>query len=310
MYRAVLLLFAMCFPYMAAPPTRPAQRIRVPVWVDGTPVESIGVKDFNARLAGKALKVLDVKGPADDLIVLAVVDLTGDLAYVTPAKSALETAVKKLGPRAWVGLLRAQDGLRVLVDPTADREALAQAIESVPVSGKAGLLDTVETAARIADGILAKSNVRVAVLYITDSDIENYREDYTNPVINSSDSRDLSRRFPEVLVHEKISKLEASLAGRQSPLFVVQLRYFGNRLNEAYRNGLERLARVTGGAGVFCRSDAEIPGAVDHVMGLISSYYSVTVALPERRADTLQLQLEHGGGRTLNYRARFVLKGR
>lgn len=293
---------------LAAPGAR--EHIRVPVWVNGEPVESMGAKDLSARLGGSVSKVLAVRGPEDDLIVMAVLDLTGDVAYVEPAKEALVAGVRKLGPRAWVGLLRAQDGLRVLVDPTADRETVAQAVAAVPASGKAGLLDTVETAARIGDAMLARSNVRLAVLYLTDSDIQNYRDDYTNPVINRSDPRDLSRRFPEALVQEKISRLEASLAGRQTPLFIVHLRYYGNRLNEAYRDGLKRLAEVTGGAGIFCRSDTEIPGAVARALEAIAGSYSVTVALPERSPDTLQVQLEHGGGRTLNYRTRFVLKGR
>lgn len=295
---------------LLAPPGAKHQ-IRVPVWVGGEPVESLGVKDLTVRLGDAPSKVLDVRGPGDDLIIMAVLDFTGDVAYVEPAKEALIAGVRRLGPRAWVGLLRAQDGLRVLVDPTADREAVAQAVAAVPASGKAGLLDTVEMAAQIGDALLARSHVRLALLYLTDSDIENYRDDYTNPVINRSDSGDLSRRFPEALVQEKISRLEASLAGRQSPLFIVHLRYYGNRLNEAYRDGLKRLAEVTGGMGIFCRSDAEIPGAVEQALEAITGSYSVTVALPERqRQDTLQVQLEHGGGRSLNYRTRFVLKGR
>lgn len=309
MRRAVLLLLLLAVPHLAAQPRPRARQIRVPVWVDGTPVvDSAGIKDFTARLGGASSRVLSVEGPADDLIVMVVLDVTGDLAYVTPAKEALVSAARELAPNAWVALLRAQDGLRVLLDPTADRDALARAVESVPVSGKAGLLDTVENAELVADSVLAKAGVRLAVLYISDSDIENYREDFTNPVINRSDSRDLSRRFPEVLVQEKISKLEAALAGRQTPLFIVHLRYYGNRLNEAYRSGLARLAQVTGGAGTFCRSDAEIPNAVAGAIRSIASYYSLTVAVPERRADTLQVQIEHGGGRTLNYRTRFVLK--
>ena len=42
---------------------------------------------------------------------------------------------------------------------------------------------------------MRKSPVRVSVLYITDRNIYNYREDYTNPVINGSDPHDLSRVF-------------------------------------------------------------------------------------------------------------------
>ena len=52
--------------------------------------------------------------------------------------------------------------------------------------------------------MVRKTYVRSAVLYITDSNIYNYREDYTNPVINYSDRGDLSRRFPEGLVREQV----------------------------------------------------------------------------------------------------------
>ena len=74
------------------------------------------------------------------------------------------------------------------------------------MSGKAGLLTTVDVIGRIADSMLKKSPVRVAILYITDGDVRNYREDFTNPVINSSDFNDMSRRFPETLVQEKIAR--------------------------------------------------------------------------------------------------------
>ena len=292
-----------------APPAKPAMRqIKVPVWVDGQPGQSLTVKDLKARLEGLSSRVLAVQGPADDLIVIAVLDLIGDLAYVEPAKEALIAGMRKLAPRAWVALMRAQDGLKVLADPTGDRDALEQAVRALPVSGKAGLLDTVEAAERLADGILARTSVRVAVFYLTDTDVENYREDFTNPVINSSDSHDLSRRFPEVLVQEKISKLEAALAGRQAPLFIVHLHYRADRLNEAYQNGLKQLAEATGGGASFCRSDTEIPEAVGRALETISSYYCVTLALPAKPLRSLQVQLEAGGGRGLSYRNRLVLR--
>src|SRR5205085_12277780 len=108
----------------------------------------------------------------------------------------LAAAFQQLPDNVHITILRAQDGLRVAIDPTADREALENALTDLPINGKSGLLDTIEAAAQLADSVAAKSNVRVAILYVSDSDVRNYREDFTNPVINSSDSRDLSRRFP------------------------------------------------------------------------------------------------------------------
>ena len=313
-----LLAAAGCVLGLAAPPASlPSRQIRVPVWLESKADDAsagraplLAMKDLRATLEGAPSRVMDVKGPGNDLLLLVVLDVVGDLSLVEPAKDALIAEIDKLPPNTYVGLLRAQDGLKVLVDPTADRRTVTAAIEGLPVSGKAGLLETVETITRIGDSILNKTAVRVAVLYITDSDIANYREDYTNPVINSSDTHDLSRRFPEALIQEKFSKLDAVMAARQTPLFVLHLHYRGDRLNEAYQNGLKQTVDRIGGASIFCRSSAEIPESVHHMLELVGSQYSVTLAVPERKANHVQVQLEDGDHRSLNYRTRFFLKAR
>jgi hypothetical protein len=245
---------SMCCSLAAAPPPRPASGIlKVALWTDAQNGAPLAAKDLSATLAGVESRVVDVKGPGDDLMLVTVLDLTGDLSLAEPAKDALAADIDKLPPRTTVAVMRAQDGAKVLADPGADRSAAVAAVRDLPVSGKAGLLNTVETVTGLADSILAKTSVRVAVLYVTDSDPENYREDFTNPVINSSDSHDLSRKFPEALVQDKISKVAAVLAQRQAPLFVVHLRYRSDRLGEAYQSGLKQLAEVTGGSAVFCR---------------------------------------------------------
>ena len=295
---------------LAAPPAKPTgQILKIAVWADAceSPLTS---KDLTATLAGTASRVVDLKGPGDNLMIVAVLDLAGDLSLAEPAKEALATEIQKLPPRAAAAVMRAQDGPKVLADPGSDRTVAMTAVRDLPVSGKAGLLDTVETVAKLADSILAKSGVRVAVLYVTDSDVENYREDFTNPVINSSDTHDLSRRFPEALIQDKISKLDAALAERQAPVFVVHLRYRSDRLGEAYQNGLKQLAEVTGGTAIFCRSSEEIADAIHRAVGLITSSYSVTVALPEHVPKSFQVQLEAAGKCSLTCRTRFVVKER
>lgn len=288
--------------------------IRVPVWVESKEDDPVGppltASNIRATLDGDPARVVAVQGPGGDLMLLVVLDLTGDLSLVQPAKEALEEGISKLPPKAFVGLLRAQDGPKVLADPTPDRPAVTEQIQNLPISGKAGLLDTVDVAEEIADSILTKSAVRVAVLYITDSDIRNYREDFINPVINSSDTHDLSRRFPEALIQEKISKLSASLSSRMTPLFIVHLQYSSEQLNEAYQNGLKQLAEVTGGSSNFCQSSEEIPAAIHRILALILSQYSVTLALPERAGKSVQVEIQAGDNRALNYRTRFVLAGR
>ena len=101
--------------------------------------------------------------------------------------------------------------------------------------GKPGLFETVSPALALADSIMRKSPVRVSVLYITDSNIYNYREDYTNPVINGSDPHDLSRVFPDALIQDKISKLVGEVSSLEAPLFVVHINYRGDTLNDPIR---------------------------------------------------------------------------
>jgi hypothetical protein len=241
-------------------------------------------------------------------MLLVVFDVVGDLARVDPARESLIAAMEKASPSVYVGLLRAQDGLRVVLDPTGDRQAVTEAIRAIPVSGRPGLLDTIEQAAELADSVLAKTTVRMAVLYITDSDIYSYRDDYTNPVINSSDSRDLSRRFPEGLVREKISKIESRISALDATLFIAHLAYAPDRLNEAYQTGLLQLAQVTGGSAVFCRSPADVSDAITQMFTRIANHWAVDVKLPERPLKSVQVQLEGATG--LSYRSRFVLKER
>ena len=305
-----LIALALCGSLSAAA-TKPAgQILKVAVWVDTGDGPPLSSKILTATVAGTEARITDVKGPADGLLLVAVLDLAGDLSLAEPAKDALASDIEKLPPRAAVAVMRAQDGPKVLADPATDRAPAAAAVRDVPVSGKAGLLDGVETVTKLADSILAKNAVRVAVLYVTDSDVENYREDFTNPVINSSDTHDLSRRFPEQLIQEKISKVAGVMEERQAPLFIVHLRARSDRLGEAYQNGLKQLAEVTGGSAVFCRSSEEIADSIHRTVAQIASSYSVAVALPERRPKSFEVRLDAGGKYALTFRTRFIVKER
>src|SRR6266850_779220 len=146
---------------MAAPPRERITHVRIPVWLDASPGRELTAKDFTATIDGASARVVQVRCPDDDLVILLVLDLSSsDLTLADPAKETLTADMRKLPPNAFVGLLRAQDGL----------------------------LAPVDTAGHMADAMLEKSAVRVAIRYITDGDVRNYREDFTNPVINSSDS--------------------------------------------------------------------------------------------------------------------------
>src|SRR5690348_11401530 len=281
---AALLILAVSVPLPAQSPG-----ISIPAWIEEN--DCATAPAFAATVNGKPAAITGHLGPASDQIILVVFDLTSDLSLIDAAKQAVTAEISKLAPNAWVGLLRAQDGLHVLADPGGDHKRLAEIIQSLSNSGQPGFLETVASALSLADGIERKSPVRASVLYITDGSIYSYREDYTNPVINESDPHDLSRRFPGALIQEKISKLEEDVSSLEAPLFVVDLNYRQDRFNEVYQNGMGTLAESTGGKSVICRSVAEIPEEISAVFARISNAWRLTLEVPAKMHDNVQIQL-------------------
>ncbi|HVX64994.1 MAG TPA: hypothetical protein VHA11_00255 [Bryobacteraceae bacterium] len=304
MRRAGLLLLAVGVALCAPPPER-SNLLHVPVWATSRESAPLDKASLSAKVNGAPAAVEAVHGPSDDLVLLLTLDLTDDLSLAGLAKDALVSSLDALPSNANVAVLRAQDGLSVLLDPTADRARAGETVRDLPVSGKAGLLDTIATSVRVADSILDKAAVRVAVVYITDSSIQNYREDFINPVINSSDEHDMSRRFPGALIREKISKLEGKLAPYEAPVFIVHIAYRADSLNDAYQTGLLQLIPSWGGSSALCRSRAEVSENIVGAFRAAQSHYSVVLRLPERRAKTLQVQLD-APHHSLSYRNRFL----
>ncbi len=266
--KALLTLF---FPLAAFA----ADAIQVPVWA---PVGEALPTSLTATIGGEPTEVLNVQAPTDDLMLLVVLDLTDDLALVEQARRALLARIESLPANHLVGVLSAQNGLRVLTEPTSDHEKIAAAIRSQQVGGRAGLLETVEEAAQIGSSIIAKSGVRVAILYVTDSDVNNYREAFDNPTVNRSDNGDVSRRM-DSLVRERMARMAATLGKTQAPVFITHLSYRNDQLNVAYQTGLISLTAATGGNALVARSNAEVPQYVNNTLDHILGHYSVKLAL-------------------------------
>ena len=303
-----LAIFAVALSLSAEPAVKQEHApLRVSFWRSaGDPVTRA---DLKVTLNGMDAKLLRLSSPSDDLVLLVVLDLAGDLSLVDPARAALIAELKALPPNTAVGLLRAQDGLRVLADPGTSREKLGEIIGGLTISGRAGLLDAFEPAARLTDSILQKTRVRLAILYVTDSSIGNYREDYTNPVVNSSDANDMSRRFPEGLVNEQIQRVKNEIAGALAPIFIVHLRYQNDRLAAAYQTGLLDLAAASGGEAEFCHAVGDIPAAIATVMAAIVTQQTADVEWHDsNKLKQVEIFLE-AEGRTLHYRQRMLLKG-
>jgi len=276
--------------------------LRIIAWTTGDHTLSAG--DLKVEADGKPTKVLRVRGPGDDLLILVVLDLTGDLTAADQAKQSLVTRLQSLPPTTWVGTLRAQDGMQVLSDPGADRGPSIAAVQALQVAGRAGMLEVLEPIEKLAEGILKKTPIRMAILFVTDSSIYNYREDYTNPVINPSDSRDLSRRFPENLIREKTAKLAEHLGTFSAPIFVAHVAYSGDRLNEAYQNGLRRIAEATGGAAWFARVPTEIGNVIDQAFDRVQRHWAIDVELPPKMPRNFTVQVQ-GPGIDPQYRSRY-----
>jgi hypothetical protein len=280
-------------------------QLHLPVWAQG---ERLSPDTLTASINGTPAKITRLAMPEDDLVLLVVLDLTDDLAAVEQARHELIHRIEAFPPNFYVGVLRAQNGLRVLTEPTADREVVAAAIRSSSVGGRAGLLETIERAAQIGSSVIRASGVRVAVLYLTDSDIGNYRENFTNTTVNSSDFGDLSRRFPDVLVRERISRTLRNLSTTEAPVFISQLTYRTDQLNLAYQTGLISLATSTGGTASISRSVSEIPSAIDSLVDRIVGHYSLALAVPPNPGlKKLNISLGAQNGRHLDYRAEYVL---
>jgi hypothetical protein len=255
---------------------------------------------------GSEAQVLAVRDPASPLLLLVVLDLTGDIALIGPARETLKTEIAALSSNVWVSLLRAQDGLRVLSDPGPDRAAVNAQLDTLDTTGRAGLLEAIQPATDLAERILHRSPIRTALLFLTDSNIYNYREDYTNPVVNPSDARDLSRRFPEALIKEKTAKLASALNSTDVPVFVHHLAWLRDRLNEAYQSGLQQMAEATGGAAAFSRAPGDIAGDVSQMFRKVLSHWAVDLELPAgtKRTYSVQLSVE---GREIQYRTKYTL---
>ena len=289
------LLVAPSFAQKEKADNAPKGLLKIPVWVEES-AEKFWLdgnrQAFKIFIEEKETPVKSFQTPKSSTILLVVFDTVADLERVDRARAALTEAIPSLGQNYWIGLLKSQDGLSVLQEPTADRALVKEKIQTIPVSGKAGLLDTLEQVSALAAGMMQKANVRVTVLYVTDSAIGNYRADYLNPVVNSSDSGDLSRRFSDRAVQEQMSRQAAALGKFTAPIFILHLSYRTDSMNLAYQSGLEKIAATTGGLTLFSRTSDDIASLLNTLLTRIQSSYVIGVEQPAVKRNTVKLRIE------------------
>lgn len=301
----LLLLATPAFAQKDKTDNAPKGLLKIPVWVEED-AEQFWLdgnrQAFKVFVEEKETPLKSFQTPRSSTILLIVFDTVADLARVDQARLALNEAIKTLGQNYWIGLLKAQNGLSELQEPTADRAVLAQKIQAIQVNGKAGLLDTLEPVSKLAAGMMQKANVRVVVLYVTDSGIGNYRADYLNPVVNSSDSGDLSRRFSDRAVQEQMSRQVDALSQFTTPIFILHLSYRTDSMNLAYQSGLERIATASGGLALFSRTSDDTDSLLKTLLKRIQSSYFLGVETPasdkKRRAVKLRVEAQKADGQT------------
>jgi hypothetical protein len=294
----LILVLACWSPTLTHPGREPSAKERVgvfkvPVWVRNAAgfQTDFSAEDFRVFDGRDQLKISSFRKPDSPMLLFIAFDTVGDIAIINQARVALGEHLRQLAPNYWVGLILAQEEIVVLQDPTPDREIVQQKIASLTQIGKAGLLESIQSVADFTTGILLHSDVRVAVIFITDSDIGNYRADYLNPPVNASDSRDLSRRFAGRALQERISRMTLALSKFQAPVFIVHIDPGRDPLNRAYQNGLKQFAEALGGQLFLSKTVADIPAVMQEGFQWAQNFYLLGFDVPRTKSGFFRIQI-------------------
>ncbi|PYV42472.1 MAG: hypothetical protein DMG06_13880 [Acidobacteria bacterium] len=267
---------------------------KIPVWMGNATAgfqTDLKAEDFHVVEGNVPLELSKFLKPESPTLLFIAFDTVGEIANINQARAALNEELEKLSSQYWVGLISAQEQITVAQDPTPDRKLLREKIEGFTQIGKAGLLESIQSVADFTSGILLKADVRVAVIFVTDSDIGNYRADYLNPPVNASDSRDLSRRFGGRALQEKISRMAPALAKFQAPIFIVHIDPGRDPLNRAYQNGLKQFAQAVGGQLFLSKTVGDIPTVIQEVFQWVRSFYVLGFEAPRVKSGFLKVQV-------------------
>jgi hypothetical protein len=269
-------------------------QFKLPIWL-GAPSEGNEVKlsasDLKITVGKSPVTVSALKEPESPALLFVAMDTVGDISNINQARKTVIEEVNALGSQLWVGLISAQEQMQVVQEPTADRLLLQQKIEDLVQIGKAGLLESIQPIADLATAVLLNSAVRVAIVFITDSDIGNYRADYLNPPVNASDSRDLSRRFAGRALQEKITRMAGLMARTQVPVFIVHIDPGLDPLNRSYHNGLKQLAEGTGGQCLLSKTSGDIALNIHEAFRWARSFYLAEFTLRNDKSGFARIQI-------------------
>lgn len=157
-------------------------RAKIPVFAtdaDATPVEPHQAEDFRLTQDGRPVSVTEFLEADSPLLLILALDTTGDRTYIDAVRESLTEFTRTLPANIQIMVLTINDGVKPVQNNTADKELLAAAIADYAITGRPGFLENVATVAANANKIFMRHPLRVATLFITDSDIYNYRRRYS-----------------------------------------------------------------------------------------------------------------------------------
>lgn len=268
---------------------------KMPVWIAGANSgweQTLQGENFSLTDSKIPIAIDAVQGPSSPIFLFLAFDTVGEINNVDQARNGVKAELNALDPQVWVGLISAQEQLGILQEPTSDRQLLKEKIDILTQIGRAGLLESILPLADLTSSILLKTEVRVAAIVITDSDIANYRADYLNPPVNTSDSRDLSRKFAGRALQDKISRMSLALARYQAPIFIVHIDPGTDSLNRSYHNGLKQLAEAVGGQCFLSKTVGDIGPSIREAFYWAKNFYLVGFHLTQGKKGFRRIEME------------------
>jgi len=205
--RCIVLAFLLLFSaagLLAAGPV-PLTAVKIPVRVTDTKGSPLQITQDNLRLTQEKGPITPTAflGTESPVLIIVVFDTTGDMTYIDAVRKELVKFVEVLPPSVQMSVMTANDGLKVVQKPTADKDLLGKAILNYPTKGYPGFLENIVSVTDFTDKYLLKFPIRVSVLFITDSDIYKCRKQYTSADLTTEAQRDrelLQETFTPVFV--------------------------------------------------------------------------------------------------------------
>ena len=183
--------------------------IKIPVCLlgeDGKPMTNLPGVDFRVTHGNQVLPRTHYWGPESPLLIVLALDTTGSITWIDRLRNELAAFVAKLPPNVQIMVVTINDGIRVVQNNTSDPDLLTQAVRNYDITGRPGFLENVESLEEKSDRIFERFPMRVATLFVTDSDIYGYR-----------------RRFSSADFTTEVERIQAKLQGFYAPIYVLRL---------------------------------------------------------------------------------------